>query len=177
MTAGSKKLWQRCRGTDHHVPVCPGFLCHCQLVEEELVGNPPGWPLYHLVAAQDSAQGLGQVSGCRAAGYGSMILHPWRLLPGILSGHSVARGQSDPPADGFQPEKATSKSIISRLRKIRMTLKNNRLSAKEWGERSILALLFIAIGSLIYIVFSPLKPLLDPVPRRHGYTNHVGYFL
>ena len=40
-------------------------------------------------------------------------------------------------------------------------MKSNRLSAREWGERIVLALLFIAIGSTIIIVFSPLRPLLD----------------
>jgi membrane protease YdiL (CAAX protease family) len=34
---------------------------------------------------------------------------------------------------------------------------------KEWLERIILALVFILIGGLIIIVFSPLRPLLDPV--------------
>lgn len=40
-------------------------------------------------------------------------------------------------------------------------MKSNRLSAREWGERIFLALLFTAIGSMIIIVFSPLRPLLD----------------
>ncbi|HEX7619803.1 MAG TPA: CPBP family intramembrane glutamic endopeptidase [Anaerolineales bacterium] len=40
-------------------------------------------------------------------------------------------------------------------------MKNNPLPAREWGERIVLALLFAAVGSLIYIVFSPLRPLLD----------------
>jgi membrane protease YdiL (CAAX protease family) len=34
-------------------------------------------------------------------------------------------------------------------------MKNNRFSAREWGERIVLALLFVAIGSFIIIVFSP----------------------
>src|SRR5512137_65148 len=40
-------------------------------------------------------------------------------------------------------------------------MKTTRLSAGEWGERIVLALCFIAVGSLIMIVFSPWKPLLD----------------
>jgi hypothetical protein len=36
-------------------------------------------------------------------------------------------------------------------------MKSNRLSTKEWSERIILALLFTAIGLLIYIVFSSLR--------------------
>jgi len=47
-------------------------------------------------------------------------------------------------------------------------MKSNRLSAREWGERIVLALLFTAIGALIYIVFSPLRPLLD------GITDYLG---
>lgn len=47
-------------------------------------------------------------------------------------------------------------------------MKNNRLAAGEWGERIVLAMLFMAIGTLIYIVFSPLRPLLD------GVTDYLG---
>jgi membrane protease YdiL (CAAX protease family) len=50
-------------------------------------------------------------------------------------------------------------------------MKNNRLSAREWIERIVLALLFIAMGSLIYIVFSPLRPLLG---RVMDYLGRVG---
>jgi membrane protease YdiL (CAAX protease family) len=50
-------------------------------------------------------------------------------------------------------------------------MKNNRLSTKEWGERILLALLFTAIGSLIMIVFSPLRPLLD---RAVDYLGRIG---
>jgi membrane protease YdiL (CAAX protease family) len=39
---------------------------------------------------------------------------------------------------------------------------------KEWVERIILALGFILIGGLILIVFSPLRPLLKPVPDYLG---------
>jgi membrane protease YdiL (CAAX protease family) len=44
-----------------------------------------------------------------------------------------------------------------------LLMKNNRISKTEWGERILLAFLFIAIGSLIMIVFSPWKPLLGRV--------------
>jgi membrane protease YdiL (CAAX protease family) len=40
-------------------------------------------------------------------------------------------------------------------------MKNDRISAGAWGERIVLASLFVAVGSLIMIVFSPLRPLLD----------------
>ena len=44
-----------------------------------------------------------------------------------------------------------------------MLMKNDRISKTEWGERILLAFLFIAIGSLIMIVFSPWKPVLGRV--------------
>jgi len=47
-------------------------------------------------------------------------------------------------------------------------MKDNRLSAREWGERIALALLFIAIGSLIMVVFSPWRPLLGRVADYLG---------
>lgn len=50
-------------------------------------------------------------------------------------------------------------------------MKNNHLSAKEWGERIVLALLFIAIGSLVMIVFSPWRPLLGIVA---DYLGRIG---
>jgi membrane protease YdiL (CAAX protease family) len=53
-------------------------------------------------------------------------------------------------------------------------MKSNRLSAKEWGERILLALLFTAIGSLIMVVFSPLRPLLD---RVADYLGRIGLIL
>jgi hypothetical protein len=53
-------------------------------------------------------------------------------------------------------------------------MKNNRLSAREWVERIVLALLFIAIGSMIIIVFSPLRPLLD---GGADYLGRVGLIL
>ena len=47
-------------------------------------------------------------------------------------------------------------------------MKTNRLSAREWGERIVLALLFITIGSLIMVVFSPWRPLLGRVSDYLG---------
>ena len=34
-------------------------------------------------------------------------------------------------------------------------MKNNHLSANEWGERILVALLFTTVAGLIMIVFSP----------------------
>ena len=34
-------------------------------------------------------------------------------------------------------------------------MENNRLSAREWGERIVLAVLFTALGSYMMIVFNP----------------------
>lgn len=45
------------------------------------------------------------------------------------------------------------------------------LSAAEWVERIILALLFVTIGGMIYFVFSPLRPLLDGIP---DYLGRIG---
>ena len=50
-------------------------------------------------------------------------------------------------------------------------MNNNRLSAKELGERILLALLFTAIGTLIMIVFSPWRPLLSSV---EDYLGRIG---
>ena len=50
-------------------------------------------------------------------------------------------------------------------------MQNNRLSAGEWSTRIVLALLFIAMGGLIFIVFSPLRPLLD---EREDYLGRIG---
>jgi uncharacterized protein len=50
-------------------------------------------------------------------------------------------------------------------------MKNNRLSAEEWGERIVLALLFIVIGGLVYLVFSPLRPMLH---ERQDYLGRIG---
>jgi membrane protease YdiL (CAAX protease family) len=52
-----------------------------------------------------------------------------------------------------------------------MPVRNHRLSASEWGARIVLALLFAAIGSLIYLVFSPLRPLLG---RVDDYLGRIG---
>lgn len=49
-------------------------------------------------------------------------------------------------------------------------MKNEKLSLREMGVRIILALLFLALGSLIYIVFNPLRPLLDP---RFDYIGRI----
>jgi membrane protease YdiL (CAAX protease family) len=55
-------------------------------------------------------------------------------------------------------------------------MQNNHLSAREWGERFVLALLFIAIGSLIYSVFSPMRPLLDrgALEKVVDYLGRIG---
>ena len=50
-------------------------------------------------------------------------------------------------------------------------MKTNRLSASEWAERIVLGLLFVALGMLIYIVFSPLRPLLD---KSLDYLGRIG---
>jgi hypothetical protein len=50
-------------------------------------------------------------------------------------------------------------------------MKNNRLSSGEWIERLVLAVLFIGIGSLIYFVFSPLRPLLG---KNGDYLGRIG---
>ncbi len=53
-------------------------------------------------------------------------------------------------------------------------MKNSHLSAREWGERIVLALLFAAIGSLIMIVFSPWRPLLG---RVNDYLGRIGLII
>lgn len=50
-------------------------------------------------------------------------------------------------------------------------MKNNRLSTREWGERLVLALLFVATGFLIFFVFSPLRPFLA---RGGDYLGRIG---
>jgi membrane protease YdiL (CAAX protease family) len=47
-------------------------------------------------------------------------------------------------------------------------MKANRLSKQEWGERIILALVFVAVGSLIYLVFSPMRPIFTKDPGQTG---------
>ena len=53
-------------------------------------------------------------------------------------------------------------------------MKSNRLAAREWGERIVLALLFTAIGSFIMIVFNPWGsgPLLHN--RVEDYLAKIG---
>jgi len=54
-------------------------------------------------------------------------------------------------------------------------MKNNRLLAREWGERIVLALLFTGIGSLIMIVFSPWgQPLFS---RGTDYLGRIGLII
>jgi len=50
-------------------------------------------------------------------------------------------------------------------------MRSNRLSAREWGERILLALFFTALGSLIMIVFSPWRPMLG---RLADYLGRIG---
>lgn len=40
-------------------------------------------------------------------------------------------------------------------------MKGTRLSTKEWGERIAAALIFLAVGSLVILIFSPWRPLLE----------------
>ena len=47
-------------------------------------------------------------------------------------------------------------------------MEKHRLSGKEWLERIVLALLFIALGALIIIVFSPLRPRPGQTSRLPG---------
>jgi membrane protease YdiL (CAAX protease family) len=58
--------------------------------------------------------------------------------------------------------------------KRRIYMKSNQLSAMEWRERILLALLFTAVGGLIIIVFSPWRPLLEPGP---DYLGRLGLIL
>ena len=53
-------------------------------------------------------------------------------------------------------------------------MKTNRLSTMEWIERIFLAVLFTALGSLIMIVFSPWRPLLD---HTLDYLGKIGLTL
>ena len=50
-------------------------------------------------------------------------------------------------------------------------MKKNHISAREWGERIVFAILFMAIGSLIMVVFSPWSPLLS---RVADYLGRIG---
>ncbi len=47
-------------------------------------------------------------------------------------------------------------------------MKIQPLPASEWAERAVAALLFIAVGTLIIVVFSPLRPLLSHVSDYVG---------
>ncbi|MEN6409957.1 MAG: CPBP family intramembrane glutamic endopeptidase [Anaerolineaceae bacterium] len=47
-------------------------------------------------------------------------------------------------------------------------MKNNRLQAAWWGERVFLAVIFAALGLLIYSVFSPYDPQFPPIPDFLG---------
>jgi membrane protease YdiL (CAAX protease family) len=53
-------------------------------------------------------------------------------------------------------------------------MEKNRLSAKDWWERIVLALLFAGIGTLTMVVFSPWRPLLD---RVNDYLGRLGLIL
>lgn len=53
-------------------------------------------------------------------------------------------------------------------------MKNEAISIQNWGERIFAALLFIFLGGLIYIVFSPLRPLLDKTIDYLGRIGLVG---
>ena len=47
-------------------------------------------------------------------------------------------------------------------------MKKNRLSVREWVERILLAMVFVAVGVLIYLVFSPMRPLLSKTADYQG---------
>jgi len=50
-------------------------------------------------------------------------------------------------------------------------MNTNRLSTLEWVERVIFVLLFVAIGAVIIVVFSPLRPMLG---RTDDYLGRIG---
>jgi membrane protease YdiL (CAAX protease family) len=83
-----------------------------------------------------------------------------------LSGNNVKRTSRD-DTDFVTKEK-------------RITMENNRLSAREWIERIVVALLFIAIGGAIMIVFKPWGRLFlvarfgDPLGNVYDYLGRVG---
>jgi uncharacterized protein len=87
-------------------------------------------------------------------------------MPVTRSGSNVKRTSKDNP-DFITKEK-------------RKTMKNDRLSAKEWIERIVVALLFIAIGGAIMIVFKPWGPLFlvarfgDHLGSVYDYLGRVG---
>ena len=51
---------------------------------------------------------------------------------------------------------------------------NSKLSSNELVERIILALLFVGIGVMIYLVFSPMRPLLT---QNSGYPGRIADYL
>jgi membrane protease YdiL (CAAX protease family) len=53
-------------------------------------------------------------------------------------------------------------------------MKKVDVSEKEWVERILLAIFFIAVGSIIMIVFSPWHPLLG---RAHDYLGRIGLII
>lgn len=53
-------------------------------------------------------------------------------------------------------------------------MKTNRISAGQWLDRFVLAFLFTALGSLIMIVFSPLRPVLKWSP---DYLGRIGLII
>ena len=50
-------------------------------------------------------------------------------------------------------------------------MKNDRLAQNGWGGNLLLALFFAAVGSLIIIVFSPLRPILE---KQADYLGRIG---
>lgn len=52
-----------------------------------------------------------------------------------------------------------------------MDQQTGRLSSEEWIERVIVAVLFVAIGGFIYLVFSPLRPMLK---GSQDYLGRIG---
>ena len=56
-------------------------------------------------------------------------------------------------------------------------MNNKKPSNKEWVERFILAFVFIGFGSLIMIVFSPWRPLLEAVPDYLGRITLIALLL
>lgn len=56
-------------------------------------------------------------------------------------------------------------------------MKNNHVSVQSRIEQIIAALLFATVGGLIYIVFSPLRPLLDKTPDYLGRIGLIALLL
>ncbi len=53
-------------------------------------------------------------------------------------------------------------------------VKNERLSPRTWGPRVLLAIFFMALGTLTIVVFSPLRPMLE---ERLDYLGRIGLVL